>query len=85
MPAGRPQLRLVVGHDPRGNWQLIVRAADQQLLSKTVGGSTTTDGWVTVNVDLAEYADRTITLELLNQPTGWAFEHGRWAEIAVTQ
>ena len=85
VPAGRPQLRLVVGHDPRGNWQLIVRAADQQLLSKTVGGSTTTDGWVAVNVDLAEYADRTITLELLNQPTGWAFEHGRWAEIAVTQ
>ena len=85
VPSGQPQLRLVLGHDPRGNWQLIVRAEGKELLSKTVGSDTTTDGWMEIDIDLSSYAGRTIALELLNQPTGWAFEHGRWAAIAVIQ
>ncbi len=83
VPEGKPQLRLVVGHMPRGDWQLIVRAAGKELLSKTIGNQTATDGWLEVSVNLAEYAGRTVAIELLNQPSDWAFEHGLWAEISV--
>jgi hypothetical protein len=48
-----------------------------------VGPKTTTDHWLTEEVDLSEYAGRTVKLELVNQPTGWAYEAAYWAEIRV--
>ena len=36
-----------------------------------------------VEVNLSEYAGKEINLELVNQPTGWAFEGGYWAEIKL--
>ena len=34
-------------------------------------------------VDLSEFAGKKVKLELINQPTGWTFEGGYWAEIAL--
>jgi len=84
VPAGkRTALRLVVGHDPKGDWLLIVKAEGKELLSKPVSKETCTDGWLTVQVDLTALAGKSVKLELLNQPTGWSWEAGCWAEIAV--
>ena len=44
---------------------------------------TAKDGWMDVEVNLSEYAGKEINLELVNQPTGWAFEGGYWAEIKL--
>lgn len=85
LPPGRkPSLRLVVGHDPQGDFDLIVRADGQQLLRKPVSPATATDGhWLTQVVDLSAYAGRSVKLELVNQPSGWAWEAAYWAELKV--
>ncbi|UCG48786.1 MAG: ADP-ribosylglycohydrolase family protein [Phycisphaerales bacterium] len=84
IPAGRKTtLRLVVGHHPQGDWVLAVRAEGRELLKKAVGRETAVDGWMKAEVDLSEYAGKSVKLELLNEPSGWAFEAGYWAEIAL--
>jgi hypothetical protein len=85
LPTGRKAtLRIVIGHDPQGDFDLIVRADGKQLLRKPVGPATATDGqWLTQVVDLSAFAGRSVKLELVNQPTGWAWEAAYWAEIKV--
>lgn len=84
LPANRVStLKLVVGNDPRGDWDLIVKANGQQLLRKTIGPQTTNLGWTEVTVDLSSYSGQTVKLELINEPTGWRFEAAHWAEITV--
>jgi hypothetical protein len=87
IPVGtKTMLRLVVGHDPKGDFDLIVRVDGQQLLRKPVSPATATDGvWLTETVDLSGWAGRTVKLELVNQPTGWSYEAAYWAEIALVQ
>jgi hypothetical protein len=84
LPANRVStLKLVVGNDPRGDWDLIVKANGKQLLRKTIGPETTSLGWTDVTVDLSSYAGQTVKLELVNEPTGWHYEAAHWAEIAL--
>ncbi|MBN2127991.1 MAG: ADP-ribosylglycohydrolase family protein [Sedimentisphaerales bacterium] len=83
LPAGKNTLKLVVGHDPRGDWDLIVKADGRQLLRKTVGPETATLGWMQVDVDLSAFAGKTVKLELINEPTEWRFEAAHWAEISL--
>ncbi|MBN1510358.1 MAG: ADP-ribosylglycohydrolase family protein [Sedimentisphaerales bacterium] len=84
LPANRVStLNLVVGNDPRGDWDLIVKVNGKQLLRKTIGPETTELGWTEVTVDLSSYSGQTVKLELVNEPTGWRFEAAHWAEIAL--
>ncbi len=85
LPAGRKaSLRIVVGHDPQGDFDLIVRVDGQQVLRRPVSPETTTEGhWLTQVVDLSAYAGRSVKLELVNQPSGWAWEAAYWAEIKL--
>lgn len=84
VPAGRKtSLKLVVGHHPRGDWTLIVRVDGKELLRESVGEDTATGGWMEASVDLSAFAGRTVALHLVNQPSGWAYEAGYWAKIAV--
>jgi hypothetical protein len=76
-------LKLIVGHDARGDWDLIVKANGQQLLRKTIGPQTTTVGWADVSVDLSPLAGKTVKLELVNEPTGWRYEAAYWGEISL--
>lgn len=83
IPTGQQAtLRLVVGHHPQGDWDLIVRADGQELRRQTIGPDTAPDGWLEVTVDLSAFAGKSILLELVNQPTGWSWEAAYWAEIA---
>lgn len=84
IPAGeRPVLMLSVGHHPKGDWLLVVRANGKKMLEQKIGKDTATDGWLDARVDLAPLAGKGVTLELLNQPTGWSYEGGYWGKIAV--
>ena len=84
LPANQAStLKLVVGNDPRGDWDLIVKANGRQLLHKTIGPETTTLGWTEVTVDLSSYSGQTVKLELINEPTGWHYEAAHWAEISL--
>ena len=77
------KLRLIVGHHPDGDWDLIVRTNGKSILQKTIGKSTSTNGWLEVTADLSAFSGQSIQLELLNQPTGWSWEAGYWAKIVV--
>jgi hypothetical protein len=81
--AKKSALKLVVGHDPRGDWDLIVAVNGQVLLRKAIGLASTHVGWAQITVDLSQYAGRSVDLQLVNQPTGWHFEAAYWAEISV--
>ncbi len=76
-------LRLDVGYFPMGDWELVVRANGQELLREVVGPQSAPDGWLHVEVDLTAFAGQETTLELLNQPNGWAWEGAFWDTIAV--
>jgi len=83
IPAGKPtQLKLVVGHHPQGDWDLIVKADGRELLRKSISSATAPDGWLEARVDLSPFAGQSIRLELCNQPTDWAWEAGYWQEIS---
>ncbi|MEA3366745.1 MAG: ADP-ribosylglycohydrolase family protein [Planctomycetota bacterium] len=84
VPAGKTTvLRLVVGHDPRGDWTLVVRAGEKELARQKIGKDTCKDGWRTVEVNLSPLAGKTIALELVNMADGWSWEAACWAEITV--
>jgi hypothetical protein len=84
VPAGKKTtLRVVVGHDPQGDFDLIVKADGAELLRQTVGPKTATGHWLTENIDLSRYAGKSVKLELVNQPTGWLCEAAYWAELAL--
>jgi hypothetical protein len=84
LPANKKTvLRMTVGNDERGDWDLIVKADGKKLLRKTVSNDTAPGGWMDVEIDLSEYAGKTVELELINQPTAWQFEAGHWAQISL--
>jgi hypothetical protein len=83
-PGKKTNLRLAVGHHPQGDWDLIVRADGTQLLRQPIDKTTAPAGWTEVVVDLSPLAGQTVRLELVNQPTGWAWEAGYWASIRIT-
>jgi hypothetical protein len=76
-------LKLIVGHDPRGDWALAVTVDGKPLMQKTVGPGLTRLGWTDIRVDLSAYAGKTIDLQLINLPTGWHYEAAYWAEISL--
>ncbi len=84
VPAGKKTtLRLVVANDDRGDWTLEVRLDGDRALRRKIGPETVTDGWAKIDVDLSDHAGQSIDVELVNQPDGWTFEAGYWAEIEV--
>ena len=84
LPGGKKTaLRLTIGYHPEGDWALIVAVDGKQITRKLVGKETAPDGWMQTEIDLSDFAGRTIKLELINQPTGWSNEAGYWAEIAL--
>ncbi len=84
VPAGKKTaLHLVVGHDPQGNFDLIVRADGHQLLRQPVSAQTATDHWFTTDIDLSSFAGKRVNVELINQPSGWSYEAAYWGEITV--
>lgn len=85
VPAGnQTKLRVVVGHDPRGDFAFEIRVEGKRVVQKPVSKATaTSDPWLTEELDLTPHAGKNIKLELVNQPSGWSYEAAYWAEIAL--
>ncbi len=79
----RTVLRLVVAHDPLGDWMLLIKAGGQPVLERLIAPDTASNGWVELEVDLSDKAGQDVLLELVNQPNDWHYEAAYWAEIAV--
>ena len=82
--AGKTTLELVVANDERGDFQLIVKADNQELLKKTIASDTVEDGWAKIAVDLTPFAGKAAKVDLVNQPDGWSWEAAYWARVEVT-
>jgi hypothetical protein len=86
VPAGKKTtLTIVVANDPRGDFDLLVRADGKKLLKKTVAVNSGDDPgkWDTVEVDLSALAGKAATVEIVNQPTGWSWEAAYVAAVTV--
>jgi ADP-ribosylglycohydrolase len=84
IPTGKKTtLQLKVGNDERGDWDLIVKANDKQLLRKTISNETTQKKMLDVSVDLTSFVGKEVKLELINQPTDWRFEAALWSKIEL--
>jgi hypothetical protein len=82
-PGSKSRLVVDVGHDPRGDWQLVVKVNGKTRLKQLVGPKTTQEGWTTATVDLSEFAGQTVAVELHNEANNWSYEFGYWGRIAV--
>jgi hypothetical protein len=82
-PLKKTSVKLVVGHDPRGDWDLVVRTDNKEIVRKAVGKQTAFDGWLGTKVDISAFQGKTIVVEVLNQASGWRFETAYWAELAI--
>ncbi|MBN1764048.1 MAG: ADP-ribosylglycohydrolase family protein [Sedimentisphaerales bacterium] len=76
-------LFLQVSHHPQGDWMLKVRADGKELLSQSIGRESVSTDWADIKVDLSAYAGKEILLELLNEPSGWAWEAAYWARVEI--
>jgi len=80
---GTTKLHLVVTHHNQGDWDLIVKVDGADIFKRLIGSEPNAPRWKTIDVDLTPYAGKTVKLELLNQPNGWAWEGGYWSQIEV--
>jgi len=80
---GRTRLLMEVSHDPRGDWQLIVKANGKVLHDSVISASRTLKGWADVTVDLTPFAGKPVELELHNHPNNWSFEFGYWGRVEI--
>ena len=55
----------------------------QKEQTKPISTKTCPDGWCRVEFDLSDWSGRTITLELLNEASGWRYEAGYWSELKI--
>jgi len=78
-------LNLSAGRYPEGDWQLIVRAADQEVFRSMVDANTAKEGWLDKEVDLSRFAGQNIIVEVLNEATGWHYEHAFWQRLEIVE
>ena len=62
-----PRLRVDVGADGGRAWALDVHVENRQLLTRTIQARSAEREWQTVDVDLKEYAGRTVTIRLIQR------------------
>lgn len=81
----KTKLRISAGRHLEGDWQLVVRAAGQELLRTMVDASTAKEGWLDRDVDLSRFGGSNIVLEVVNEATGWHYEHAYWDTLEVVE
>ena len=80
---GRTTLRLSVGRDPRGSWDLLVRADGVEIHRVSVDERGAPQRWLEVEVELSAFASHSIELELVNQASEWRWETGYWHGLEI--
>jgi len=82
---GKATLNLVVGHDPQGDWLLVVKADGEELLQKEVSKNTCNEGWMDVNVDLSRFRGKAPLIELSNETfNNFGYETAYWGRISFS-
>ena len=80
VPRGKKtMLELEVTNHPKGDWRLGVLVNGKEALSEDI----TETKWRKFQIDLSKHAGKTVSVELLNQATGWSHEAAYWSSIKL--
>ena len=80
VPAGKKTtLDLEVTNHPKGNWKLAVLINGKEVLTKDIEETK----WQQIQINLSQYAGKTVIIELENRATGWAHEAAYWSRIKI--
>ena len=80
VPRGKKTiLELEVTNHPKGNWRLGVLVNGKEALREDI----TETKWCKFQIDLSKHAGKTVSVELLNQATGWSHEAAYWSRIKL--
>ena len=82
-PGHKAELRMLVGRDPQGAWQLTVRADSKDIFSQAIDANTCPKGWTDLSVDLSPYAGQAVRLELLDRALGQANASAYWNRVNI--
>lgn len=82
VPTGNPRLVIAVANAQKGNFDLVIRVNNQQMLRMNIGGITGVH-WQDVVFGLEPWAGKEVTLEVDNQPTGWNNEAAYWHKLEI--
>ncbi len=85
LPTGNEvKLRLVVGRHPEGDWRLIVRVNEQEVLTTPMDKQTAPDNWRIVEVDLTRWAGQEVRLQVCQAAmNAFRNEHAYWQKIEI--
>lgn len=81
-PMKKPLLAIDVTSDPKGDFVLKVFVGDSCVKEKPVASH---GRWQTVNVDLSEYAGKTIPVRIEAHANGWQFEAAYLASVQLKE
>ena len=87
VPEGNPTLHFEVANSAHGDFRLIVRVNGMAMLSTVVDSGVDLEwcGQLHVyDISLEPWAGQEATVELVNQPTDWAWEAALWHDIRIT-
>ena len=80
VPAGkRTMLHVEVTNHPKGDWKLVALINGKEVFSKDVAANQ----WLPIQIDLTPHAGKSVSMELQNRATGWAFEAAYWSRIQL--
>ena len=80
VPAGKKTtLHLEVTNHPKGDWKLVVLVNGIEALAKDIQATK----WQQVQIDLTNHAGKTVSIDLENRATGWAYEAAYWSRIKI--
>ena len=80
VPAGKKTtLELEITNNPKGNWKLVVLVNDKEAINKDIEETK----WQQVQIDLSQYAGKSVAIELQNRATGWSHEAAYWSRIKI--
>ena len=77
----KTRLVLAVSHEPKGAWDLTVKADGKPLHQARIGGSGGEPRWHTISVDLTPLEGRTVSLELIHASVGKGPDAAYWAQV----
>jgi hypothetical protein len=85
VPKGKKTtLKASVSYHNGGDWILLIRVNGSVQKKVTISKDTVNEnGWYEINFDLTRFAGDKINIDFDNQPNGWAWEAGYWAEVRI--
>jgi putative membrane-bound dehydrogenase-like protein len=78
-------LKIRCSYHPHGDWQLRVLANGKVLHDQIVSYKTVKSEWLELEIDLSDFAGKTVNLALENHANDWSWEFGFWHSVRILQ